>query len=260
MPSTDAPRAATGPRQRLSPLYHQIYVQMRHLLTELPQDPDTPLPAEPALAARYGVSRVTIRRTLQQLQRDGLIVRVHGKGTFPARAPDTPDKVNISGALDNLLSFDSRASARLLQWEMETISGRLADEMKCSRCLKIVRLRLLDGKPASMTTLHVPERLAALVAGEKHRSEPLVQVLERQGIETERAEQVLTAIPASAQVAAELGIAEHSPMMLMRRLMIGKDQEPVLHQESCYPPERFEYRMTLSRLSLGPVGQWTPVS
>lgn len=258
---TDRPTPrGPGARQRLQPLYHQIYVQMRRMLTETPQDPESALPAELELAKHYGVSRVTIRKTLEQLQRDGLIVRVHGKGTFPAGLGLRQDKVNISGALDNLLSLETRSNARTLDWSMVEVDARLAERMHSPRCLRIVRLRLLDGVPLSFTTLHVPERLASLLTDEKDRSEPLIQVLERKGIRTERAEQVLTAVPASARAAAELNVAEASPLMLMRRLMFDTEQSPILHQESCYPPDRFEYRMMLSRMSIGPVAQWTPVS
>jgi GntR family transcriptional regulator len=46
----------------------------------------------------------------------------------------------------------------------------------------------------------------------------------------------------------------------MRRLMTDAGRAPVLHQESLYAPDRFEYRMTLSRQSVGPVARWTPIA
>ena len=46
----------------------------------------------------------------------------------------------------------------------------------------------------------------------------------------------------------------------MRRLMIDEARAPVLHQESLYAPDRFEYRMTLTRTSVGPVARWTPIA
>lgn len=257
---TDRPSGRATGRRGLQPLYHQIYVQLRHMLTEQQLDPGVPMPAEPELARRYGVSRVTIRKTLEHLQRDGLIVRIHGKGTFPAGLQVKQEKVNISGGLDNLLSFETRSSARALEWGMVEVGEKLAAQLRSTFCLRIVRLRFLDGVPLSLTTLHVPELLAPLVADERDLSEPLIRVLERKGIRTERAEQVLTAVPANARAAAALEVAENSPLMLMRRLMFDAGQVPVLHQESSYAPDRFEYRMNLSRLSLGPVAQWAPVS
>lgn len=251
-------RPGRGPQPQ--PLYFQIYAQLRQMLVDHPQDPDRPLPAEPELARRFGVSRVTIRKTLEQLQRDGLILRVHGKGTYPAAPHPGQDKRNISGSVDNLLSIDPRSGARTLFWEMVDAAPEIATQLSSPRCLRVVRLRLLNEVPQSLTTLHVPETLAPLVAGEEDQAEPLIRVLERKGVLTERAEQVLTAIPAGPDIAALLDLPAGNPVMLMRRLMFDHDQRPVLHQESSYPSDRFEYRMTLSRFSLGRVAQWTPLS
>lgn len=244
---------------RVQPLYHQVYVQLRQWLTEHPQDPDVPLEAEPALAKRFGVSRVTIRKTLEQLQNEGFILRKHGKGTFPTRRSQGPDKANISSVLDNLLSLDARSTADLLDWGMVTLDVPLAHQLNCKEALRIVRLRRIDGVPHSFTTLFVPQTLAPLFNTERERSEPLVRVLERHGIVAERADQVLTARPADARRAEALGVPEGSALTVMRRLMFSADHGPVLYQESCYNPERFEYRMTLSRLSAGPVAQWVPI-
>jgi GntR family transcriptional regulator len=59
--------------------------------------------------------------------------------------------------------------------------------------------------------------------------------------------------------AAHLGVAAGAPLICMRRLMLTEDRRPVLRQESLYAPDRFEYRMTLTRTSVGPLAKWTPV-
>jgi GntR family transcriptional regulator len=244
---------------RVQPLYHQVYLQLRQWLVEHPQDPDLPLPAEPALAERFGVSRVTIRKTLERLQNEGLILRKHGKGTFPTRQSQGSDNANISSVLDNLLSLDARSSADLLEWGAIALDDGLARQLNCKTALRIVRLRRIDGVPHSYTTLLVPEALAPLLDDERDRSEPIVRVMERHGIVAERADQILTARPADARRALALGVAQGSALTVMRRLMFSADHGPVLYQESCYNPDRFEYRMTLSRLSAGPVAQWVPI-
>jgi GntR family transcriptional regulator len=53
-------------------------------------------------------------------------------------------------------------------------------------------------------------------------------------------------------------VPEGSPLIAMRRLMLDEHRQPILHQESLYVPDRFEYRMTLSRTSVGQVAKWTP--
>lgn len=246
--------------RRIQPLYHQIYIQLRHLLTETVLDITQPLPSEPTLAKRYGVSRVTIRKTLDQLQTEGLITRIHGKGTFPARALGGQDKTNISSLLDNLLSFEARTTAVNLEWGMVDAEDTIARQLDSPQCLRIVRLRSLGGLPISFTTLHVPARHVALLDREEIGDEPIIKALERKGVAAQQAEQVISAMSVSGEMARQLDVAPGSPLIVMRRLLFDDTHLPVLHQESRYPPDRFEYRMTLSRLSVGPVGQWSPTS
>ena len=76
--ATMATRTSRG--ARLIPLYHQVYLHLRDMIAAWPVPDDRPLPSEPSLAKRFGVSRVTIRATLAQLEEEGLIRRVHGVG------------------------------------------------------------------------------------------------------------------------------------------------------------------------------------
>ena len=253
-------RGRRAGQPRIQPLYHQIYIHLRQLLTETELDTNEALPSEPALAQRYGVSRVTIRKTLDQLESEGLITRVHGKGTFPARAAGPQDKANISSGLDNLLSFEARTSAVNLEWQMISADPAIAQQLDSARCLRITRLRSREGAPMSFTTLHVPERYVHLLDEAETADEPIVRALDRKGVTAQRAEQVISAIAAPATMARELHVKAGSPLIVMRRVIYDQHQVPVLHQESRYPPDRFEYRMTLNRLSVGPVAQWGPTA
>jgi len=250
-----APRPA-----RLTPLYHQIYVFLRQSLVEGGLDPATPLPSEPSLATRYGVSRVTVRKTLEQLEREGLVRRVRGVGTFPAGPRPAAGRTNISGLLENLISVEASTTARELAWGEVDPRGDVAAQLGPERCLRIVRVRSYRGRPISLTTLHVPARHAGSLDRAGAGDEPIVRLLERAGVVAERAEQAISAVAADALAAAELGVPEASPLIVMRRLMVDAAGAPVLHQESLYAPDRFEYRMTLTRTAVGPAARWTPVA
>jgi GntR family transcriptional regulator len=256
-PVPNPPRAGV---RRIQPLYHQIQVQLRHLLTETALDITKPLPSEPTLAKRYGVSRVTIRTTLDRLQSEGLITRVHGKGTFPTRSHGGQGTGNISSMLDNLLSFEPRTRATILEWGMVDADAAIARQLGSKRCLRIVRLRTLGETPISFTTVYVPSRYAKLLDKKAVGDEPIVRALDQKGISAQQAEQIISAMVAPDEMARRLHVEVGSPLVVMRRLFLDDAHAPVLHQESRYPPDRFEYRMTLSRLSVGPVGQWSPTS
>jgi GntR family transcriptional regulator len=251
-----------GPRRgpRVSPLYQQVYVQLRSRLSEGAPDPRVPLPSEPALARAFGVSRITIRRTLEQLAAEGLIRRLRGRGTFPVPPAAPADRHNISGYLENLITHDRSTTAVNLSWQEMAVPEPLRAALGDGRCLRIERLRSHEGQPVSHTTLHVPERHARHLDPAADASEPVVRVLERMGVIAERNEQAITARAAGAGVARMLGVAEGTPLICMRRLMLAADFAPVLHQESLYAPDRFEYRMILTRGRAGAGAVWAPIA
>ena len=257
---------ASGPRRgaRIAPLYQQVYARLRDWLEETAPDSETALPSEPLLARQYGVSRITIRRTLEQLEAEGMIRRLRGRGTFPVPqgtgAAGSNGVRNISGYLDNVLSYDVNTTARTLNWQEIEPQGRIAEIFGPGKCLRIVRLRRLGEQPISYTTLHVPGRLAPELDPQDDDNKPLILALEERGIIAERTEQALSATSASGEVAHMLGVEEGAPLVAMRRLMLSADFEPVLHQESLYAPERFEYRMILTRTQAGSAARWTPIA
>lgn len=261
--SKDQPRPTRRPRRgsRVAPLYHQVYVALREELAAGSHDPESPLPSEPALAAIYSVSRITIRRTLEQLEREGLVRRVRGVGTFPLRPPGASGPANISGYLENLISYERSTTAETLVWEtLSEPPEDLAEALGAGPCLRIVRLRSHRGRPISHTTIHVPGPHIGALDQASAGNTPIVHLLDTAGVVAERTEQAITARAASDQVAARLGVLPGAPLICMRRLMQDSARAPVLHQESLYAPDLFEYRMTLSRSTLGPVARWTPIA
>lgn len=260
-PIKRAARTATARRgARVSPLYHQVYILLRDLLLAGELDPARPLPSEPALARQYDVSRVTIRKTLERLEQEALIRRVRGVGTFPTVRPQPADRANISGFLESLVSYDRSTTAVNLDWQEVEPEGPVLKAFGVGLCLRVVRVRSHRGRPISLTTIHVPARYKHLPEQGDNADVPIIQVLERHGIVAERTEQVMTAVAAEPLASEKLGVAPGSPLISMRRLMLDRDRAPVIHQESLYAPDRFEYRITLTRTDVGPVARWTPIS
>jgi GntR family transcriptional regulator len=249
--------------QRVTPLYHRLYQHLRQKILEQAFDPGESLPSEPTLAKTYGVSRVTVRKTFDQLEHEGLIRRIQGRGTFPVKRADanTKDaKTNISGLLENLLSFEQATSAVNLSWDLVTPDDGIAKLLDQTICLRIRRLRSFNGVPISFSTIFVPKRFAKLLSPAAAADEPIIKVLDRKGVLAARAEQVITAVSADAMAARHLTVKRGSPLICMRRLMVDSEQEPILYQESSYAPDKFEYRMTLLRADIGPAARWTPIA
>ena len=118
------PQPSLNLRRDTRPLYIQAVDALYELLGQGAYAAGQLLPAETVLATRLGVSRSTIREALGQLEKDGLIVRKQGVGTFVA-----PRSPQISGGLERLASFRSvvEAAGRTVQVLTRTVDLVPAD-------------------------------------------------------------------------------------------------------------------------------------
>jgi GntR family transcriptional regulator len=255
-------RRRLGSKQTTSlPVYHQLYVVLRQQIIDGVHEPTAPLPTEMSLSATFDVSRVTVRRALDLLEREGLVVRRQGVGTFPS-AP-TPQKAapqRIAGLIENLITIGLETTAKLLAYDQRALAPAfVAASLRLApgeRCLRLERLRRHKKKPVSLTTVYVPTGFAKHLDRKSLDDRPVVRILEQAGLRPISAEQSLSAVAADDQAAAELGVTIGAPLIRLRRTVFEKDGTPLLFQQSLYNPDRYEYYMQLSRDTSDARPQW----
>jgi GntR family transcriptional regulator len=246
-----------------APRYHQVYLVLRQRLREGLYPADRPLPTELDLLGEFGVSRVTIRRALAEIEREGLIRRVRGSGTYPLEAPaEDASRTNISGLYDNLATLGQLTRASLIRVERiptpATIAGR--EPLFGPSALLIVRVRYMGRQPFSYMLSYLPDSSARHFRKDRLGNQPLLTILEKSGITPASAEQTLSARAADAEIALALRVPVGSPLIYMRRLSRDRTGAPIEFFESYYRPDKFEYQMTLSRVDSGGAPRWIPVS
>jgi len=243
------------------PLYYQVYLVLREQLAEGRFPEDEPLPGEEQLREQFDVSRVTIRKTLGRLEDEGLIRRVRGSGTYPIKQELTADdRANISGLYENLLTVGMQTKADLLSFDMIDTPAPLmleAPELG-SRVLKVERVRKYEKESFSFMRSFIPEQIGAQIKKKDIGNEPLLVVLDRAGLLPTSAEQSLSATAATAEIANELGVSIGSPLIYMKRLSRDQNDRLIEFFESFYRPDKFEYKMTLSRTPSAKAPRWVP--
>ncbi len=256
-------RSQKGDGSRAMPLYHQSYLVIRQRLREGVYPLEQPLPSEEEIRQEFGVSRVTIRRALAELESEGLIQRRRGSGTYPIEQPTGSDaRANISGLYENLITLGLNTEARLVSFKMIAAPKFLTqiDARFTGEVLHIERVRHLDSEPFSYMESYIPGHLADNFRESELTNHPLLMTLEMAGIEVANAEQTLSAAAADARVADVLQVPIGSPLIQMKRLSLDPEQRPIEYFVSYYRPDRFEYRMTLSRVRGGEAPRWMPVT
>ena len=242
------------------PKYHQIYLVLREQLEE--GQFANGLPAELVLSKQFGAGRVTVRRALEQLAAEGLIIRQAGRGTRPApgRAGpsgshrdkgDTSRPTRLTGLLEKIVSMSLRTSVTVLEWRTVSASESVAKALQIapdSRVQKGVRRRSLPVGPLSYITTYVPEDLARYFGRRELKKKPILRLLEESGVELGRAQQTVSARQADAVVAAQLGVAVGTALLSVHRLVFDVNDRPVQWLHGLYRPDRYEYQMEVSQV------------
>jgi GntR family transcriptional regulator len=256
------PRAATparnggGPRAvdpgLPIPLYHQIYVLLREQILSGVYADQALVPTEQALSARFGVSRITAKRALDELAAEGLVVRQRGRGTtVVGRMPSRPLSANISGLLENLLMLGLKTSVSIVEFgyvpAAEDVRAAL-DLPEGTEVQRAVRVRSHDGIPLSHSVSFVPADIGRAYDRKDMMTTALLALLERAGILIGSADQTIGAALADSVTAPLLGVRVGSPLLSITRTVFDQNGRPVEYITIRYRPDRYQYRMKLNRV------------
>jgi GntR family transcriptional regulator len=235
---------------RFSPLYRQIKDLLLERLRRGDWKPGETLPSETELALQYRVSQGTVRKAVDELAAENLLVRRQGKGTFVAThgerqvrfrflrlAPDAGDPVAPER---RILDFRrTRASAEL---------ARLLELRAGDPVLVLRRLLVFGGDPVILEDVWLPATLfkgltAAAVAEHKGA---LYNLFETQfGTRMVRAEERLKASSADAAAAELLAVAQGHALLQVERLSYTYGDKPVEWRRGLYKTDRHFYRSEL---------------
>ncbi|MET9223514.1 GntR family transcriptional regulator [Streptomyces sp. NPDC003300] len=214
-----------------------------------------PLPGERQLCETLEVSRPTLRSVMDDLVRDGLLIRAHGRGVFvaedkvaqrlgPAAGPGPSMGVGgVDGAwTSRTVEFTAMAAGPRI--------GRRLGTAPADRILRIARLRLVDGDPMCVETLHVPLALVPGLTAHDLETDSFYRLLgSRYGILLTRASQLIEPTVVDEAEAELLGVPVHTPALLFERAARDADGRVVEFTRSVYRGDR--YRI-LTELSLAP--------
>ena len=233
------------------PLYQQIYDLLRARIMDGTLALNDRLPAEQDLTQAMGVSRITVKRAMNELAVAGLVRRQRGIGTvviYDVAAPTV--KGSFETMIDGLTRMGLETEVQLLDCTVGTASPAISEalDLKSGASVqRIVRLRRLDGEPFSYLVTYIPYDIADGYDDAQLASESLIKLLEQAGHAPVEAEQTITATAAVPAVAANLGVAPGSPLLRIHRVMKDASGRPVQDITAHYRADRFEYHMRLNR-------------
>src|SRR4051794_39748801 len=163
-----------------------LYVQVENALAERIAGGELPagcqLPSEDSLVSEFGVSRTTIRTTIQNLVRQGLVEIRRGKGTFVAQPRIVQELTELTGFVEDMQVLGRHASARVLDKKIVPATDAVARQLALlpgTNVAQILRVRLADGVPLSFDETYLPEELGRKVMADDLVTEPIFSLLEQ---------------------------------------------------------------------------------
>jgi len=211
-----------------SPLYVQLMDRIRQDILQGVYPTGEKIPAEHMLEERYGVSRVTVRRALQELTGAGLLERKQGKGTFVSAPKPRREHRGVISFHDACREAGLRPGARTLT-ARETAATeedrRRLELLPDSRIVEIRRLLTADGTPVILETLRFSMAYAWLENAETGGS--LYLALREYGIRAEKSLYAFSLARATAEEAELLGLEENGPLMKEEQTVYDQKGRPL---------------------------------
>ncbi|MEN6637305.1 MAG: GntR family transcriptional regulator [Clostridiaceae bacterium] len=147
--------------------YAQVKAQLLHMIRDENRFPDRCLPSERELCELFGVSRITIRRAVADLELDGVLFRVQGKGAFVNAAKIQQPLLRVSSFSQDMSNRQMKAGSRILALERipsgEVIAAKLGIS-PTEDVYMLKRLRLADDEPMAIETCYLPLKIGAVIA------------------------------------------------------------------------------------------------
>jgi GntR family transcriptional regulator len=225
------------------PRYHRIAEALRERIRDGKLTPGTRLDNQRALARSFGVTLMTLRQALELLERDNLIARRHGLGTFVAAPSIDYDILQLRRFAGDLSAQGEHVTTRVLGGRLAPTDRRVTDALGLrprARVVVVERLRLVDGHPMSLQRSFLPPALGAPVLEADLAVTPLIQVLEfKLGVTIERARETVSAVRLGRREARELGCLAGVPAFESERISYDPAGVPVVFDRVYIPGDRF---------------------
>ena len=206
------------------------------------------IPSERQLSTDLGVSRLTIRAALDELAREGHLVRRRGSGTFVSE-PKIAQELTMSSFTDDIRARGMTPGSRTLELRVVPAGARLGRVLHVSPSEPVVvakRLRLADRDSMAIETLHVRESLIPGLAKDDLENGSFYALLRnRYGIEIVGGQQTIEPTVTNEEESVALGVPLHSPAFLFERLT-RSETEIVEFVSSIYRGDRYRLVTELS--------------
>lgn len=218
-------------RRAAVPMYHQLKHRIIDDISRLGMRPGDLLPGEHRLCEQFGVSRTVVRQALLQLEHQGVIERVKGKGTFVAHQKVPESLVHtLTGLYEEMVARGGQVYSDVRRQEVIAADDEVADALGIAPGESVVvieRLRYVDGEPWSWTTTYLPFEVGSLVLHDDLRAQSLYALLATHGIRAVRGVRSAEAALANEAQGELLRVGAGRALLVLRSVGFDENDRPM---------------------------------
>lgn len=231
------------------PLYSQLMdIIIEEIETSMHEDDQ--LPSERDICEKYDVSRSTVRQAITELEREGYIYKVHGKGTFVASKKLDQDLVKFYSFTEEMKKLGKKPVSKVLMFEIVGISNKISKKMRMEEgtlAYKFTRLRIADNIPMIVETSYVPYDKFPGITKENLEKEALYDILKNKfQVNITMAEETFQPVLTNEEEAERLEISKESPSLKIERFTYEND-DIIEYTISIARGDKFKYRVRLEK-------------
>lgn len=235
------------------PLYDQLRELILNKIVNGEYAVLSQIPSENEFAEQFGVSRITVRQALNQLQLEGYIFKVPGKGTFVSKPKTFQNISSLQGFAEAMSSAGHEILNRVISAELKQIPMYVVPKLKLpvkANVYEIQRVRLLNRQPVSYELTYLPEHIG-LKLKEKAidlRTTDIFKALEQEcDIPLGHADLSIDATVADEELAALLQVEIGTPVLRVERLTHDANGQPIDYEYLYFSGDTFQYRLRIHR-------------
>jgi len=250
-------------RRSPMPFYFQLKQILLRQLGEKDLQPGDRLPGDHDLCNTYNVSRTVVRQALSELETEGVIERVKGRGTFVAQERTSQALVqSLTGLYEDVAARGAHLRSEVRRQEVvpadEQIAGHLGLEVGAPVVL-IERLRFVDEEPWVLVITYLPHHVAPGLLHDDLREESLYGLLEtKYGVHLSHGRRRVEAAIAQEDLARALGIEVGAALLVLRSVSFSGDR-PIEMFIAYHRGDRSRFEVTLTRTTAADAASRQPL-
>ena len=238
-------------RDSAVPLYYQIKESLKEKIESGTLEPHERLPSERDLENKYGISRMTARQALTELESEGYVYREQGKGSYVAEPKLRQALLELTGFSRDMRNRKMEPGAAVLEKKLIAAEEELSRELGISigaTVFLLKRIRLADSEPLAIENTHLRYDLCEGIEEREFSGRSLYSTLREEfGLTLSRAEQSVEATLATSFESEHLNVQEGAPMLTTERTTFISDEEtPVEYARSTYRGDRYKLFVKLA--------------